>query len=64
MCIRDSTEEPYGIGITKGDVAFCEYINDTLTAAASSGTYADAWKATAGTVSEETPDLPELDPCS
>ena len=25
------TEEPYGIGITKGDVAFCEFINETLT---------------------------------
>ena len=24
------TEEPYGIGITKGDVAFCEFINETL----------------------------------
>jgi glutamate transport system substrate-binding protein len=58
------TEEPYGIGITKGDVAFCEYINNTLTAAASSGAYADAWKATAGTVAEETPELPELDSCS
>ena len=24
------TEEPYGIGITKGDVEFCEFINETL----------------------------------
>ena len=24
------TEEPYGIGIEKGDVAFCEFINETL----------------------------------
>ena len=26
------TEEPYGIGITKGDVEFCEFINETLAA--------------------------------
>lgn len=58
------TEEPYGIGITKGDVAFCGYINDTLTAAADSGAYADAWEATAGTVAQQTPQLPALDPCS
>ena len=24
------TEEPYGIGIKKGDVEFCEFINETL----------------------------------
>jgi glutamate transport system substrate-binding protein len=57
------TEEPYGIGITKGDVAFCQYINETLTAAADSGAYADAWDATAGTVAREAPELPPLDPC-
>ncbi|MDQ3987776.1 MAG: glutamate ABC transporter substrate-binding protein [Actinomycetota bacterium] len=58
------TEEPYGIGIPKGDAAFCAYINDTLTAAADSGAYADAWEATAGTVAGQTPELPALDPCS
>jgi len=58
------TEEPYGIGITRGDVAFCEYINDTLTTAADSGAYAEAWAATAGAVAQQTPELPPLDPCS
>jgi glutamate transport system substrate-binding protein len=58
------SEEPYGIGITKGDVAFCEFINDTLTRAVESGEYADAWESTAGTVAGETPTLPEFDPCS
>ena len=24
------TEEPYGIGVAKGDTAFCEFINETL----------------------------------
>ena len=31
------TAEPYGIGIKKGDLAFCEFINDTLKKAAASG---------------------------
>jgi glutamate transport system substrate-binding protein len=58
------TEEPYGIGITKGDVAFCEFINQTLTAAAEDGRYAAAWESTAGTVQPEVPELPEFQPCS
>jgi len=58
------TEEPYGIGVPKGDVAFCEFINDTLTAAAEDRRYAEAWTATAGTVQEEVPELPTLAPCT
>ena len=58
------TEEPYGIGIKKGDVAFCEFINETLTAAAEDGRYAEAWSSTAGTVQEEVPELPALAPCT
>lgn len=58
------TKEPYGIGIGKGDVAFCDFIDDTLTKAAESGAYADAWQSTAGTVAGQTPTLPEFDPCS
>lgn len=58
------TKEPYGIGIRKGDVAFCTFINDTLTQAAKSGTYADAWKTTAGKVAQQTPQLPTADNCS
>ena len=58
------TEEPYGIGIKKGDMAFCEFINDTLTAAAEGGRYAQAWSSTAGAVQEEVPELPPLAPCS
>ncbi|WP_300013850.1 glutamate ABC transporter substrate-binding protein [Pseudonocardia sp.] len=58
------TEEPYGIGITKGDVAFCEFINETLTEAEASGAYEAAWTATAGTIDPEVPTLPEFDPCS
>ncbi|MGH3799895.1 MAG: transporter substrate-binding domain-containing protein, partial [Pseudonocardiaceae bacterium] len=58
------TEEPYGIGIRKGDVAFCTFINDTLTQAAKSGAYTDAWKTTAGKVATQTPQLPTSDSCS
>ncbi len=59
------TEEPYGIGITKGDTAFCGFINDQLTAAAADGAYEKAWTSTAGKVEgSETPTLPTLDTCS
>jgi glutamate transport system substrate-binding protein len=57
------TEEPYGIGITKGDVAFCEFINDTLQE--NEDAYIAAWESTAGEVEgTETPELPEPAPCA
>jgi glutamate transport system substrate-binding protein len=56
------TEEPYGIGITKGDVEFCEFINETL--AENEEAYTAAWEDTAGQVEgTETPELPEPAPC-
>ncbi|GAA0540724.1 hypothetical protein GCM10011581_38030 [Saccharopolyspora subtropica] len=58
------TSEPYGIGIKKGDVKFCEFINQALTQASQDGSYAKAWQATAGKVAKQTPPLPQLDPCS
>ncbi len=57
------TEEPYGIGIEKGDVEFCEFINETL--ADNEDAYLAAWEATAGEVEgTETPELPEPAACS
>ena len=57
------TEEPYGIGIEKGDVEFCEFINETL--AENEDAYLAAWEATAGEVEgTETPELPEPAPCA
>ncbi len=57
------TEEPYGIGIEKGDVEFCEFINDTL--AENEDAYLAAWEETAGKVEgTETPELPEPAPCA
>lgn len=58
------TKEPYGVGIKKGDTAFCQFINDTLKKAADDGSYLKAWQATAGKVSKDTPTLPAPDPCS
>ncbi|GAA0936987.1 glutamate ABC transporter substrate-binding protein [Pseudonocardia zijingensis] len=59
------TKEPYGIGIKKGDVAFCEFVNQTLQEAQSSGAYTEAWESTAGSIAEvTTPSLPELAPCA
>ena len=56
------TEEPYGIGVQKGDVAFCEFINETLQE--NEDAYLEAWEATAGQVEgTETPELPEPDEC-
>lgn len=54
------TEEPYGIGLKKGDRAFQAFINDTLAAAFADGAWAAAWDATAGTVLS-TPTPPTLD---
>ncbi|GEL18994.1 glutamate ABC transporter substrate-binding protein [Pseudonocardia asaccharolytica] len=61
---KQFTEEPYGIGIPKGDVKFCEFINTALKDAAADGSYEAAWKSTAGAVSPQTPTLPPADPCS
>lgn len=58
------TKEPYGVGITKGDTQFCEFIHQSLTEAAEEGSYAEAWSATAGKVSQQTPELPQFAPCS
>lgn len=57
------TEEPYGIGIKKGDVEFCEFINDTLKDHADD--YVEAWEDTAGEIEgTQTPELPEADTCA
>jgi glutamate transport system substrate-binding protein len=58
------TEEPYGIGIKKGDVQFCGFIHEALQKASGDGRYETAWKDTAGKVAEETPKLPTLGTCA
>jgi glutamate transport system substrate-binding protein len=57
------TEEPYGIGITKGDVAFCEFINKALKE--NEDAYNKAWEETAGKIEgTQAPTLPEAAPCA
>lgn len=57
------TEEPYGIGITKGDTAFCEFINQTLQD--NEEAYNKAWASTAGAVEGASPaKLPTADACA
>jgi glutamate transport system substrate-binding protein len=56
------TEEPYGIGLAKGDQAFRDFINDTLEESYEDGSWADAWDATAGAISgQEAPEPPAVD---
>ncbi len=54
------TKEPYGVGLKKDDTAFRNFINDVLEASYKDGSWAAAWKATAGKVLE-TPKPPAVD---
>lgn len=57
------TKEPYGIGIKKGDVKFCEFINKTLKDNVKA--YTKAWADTAGKVEgASAATLPEAAPCA
>jgi glutamate transport system substrate-binding protein len=56
------TEEPYGIGLTKGDDEFRNFINDVLEEAFDDGTWAEAWDRTAGDITgTEAPEPPAVD---
>ena len=55
------TEEPYGIGLKKGDTEFRNFINDTLEKIYHDGRWKAAWEATAGKVATETPTPPTID---
>jgi glutamate transport system substrate-binding protein len=57
------TKEPYGIGIKKADLKFCEFINTTLKNNAAA--YTKAWADTAGKVDGAAAAiLPEAAPCA
>ena len=57
------TEEPYGIGIKKGDVEFCEFINKTLKD--NEDAYNKAWEETAGKIEgTQAPKLPAAADCA
>jgi glutamate transport system substrate-binding protein len=56
------TEEPYGIGLKKGDDDFRAFINDTLEQAFQDGSWAAAWDRTAGAITgEPAPQPPTID---
>ena len=56
------TEEPYGIGLTKDDTEFRNFINDVLEQSYEDGTWAEAWDRTAGAISgQEAPEPPAVD---
>ncbi len=54
------TEEPYGIGLKKGDDDFRTFINDTLEESYKDGSWVKAWEDTAGAVLD-TPEPPAVD---
>ncbi|MFD2093865.1 glutamate ABC transporter substrate-binding protein [Blastococcus deserti] len=56
------TEEPYGIGLAKGDDEFRDFINDVLEESFENGSWAEAWDRTAGAITgEEAPEPPQVD---
>ena len=55
------TEEPYGIGLKKGDDTFRDFINDVLEEIYESGEWKEAFDKTVGTAGEEAPEPPEVD---
>ncbi len=55
------SEEPYGIGLKKGDQAFRDFINDTLEAAHEDERWKKALEKTVGEVQEKLPEPPPVD---
>ncbi len=56
------TQEPYGIGLAKGDDDFRTYVNDTLEQSFEDGSWAAAWDRTAGAITgEPAPEPPTID---
>ena len=56
------TEEPYGVGLAKGDDDFRSFINDVLEQSFEDGSWAEAWDRTAGAISgTEAPEPPTID---
>jgi glutamate transport system substrate-binding protein len=54
------TQEPYGLGLKKGDTAFRTFVNDTLDKIFKDGRWEKAWKDTAGKYVDETPAPPTV----
>lgn len=54
------SEEPYGIGLKKGDQAFRDFLNDRLEEIYDSGEWATAFEATLGELGLDTPEPPAV----
>jgi len=54
------TEEPYGIGLKKGDNDFRTFVNDTVEKSFKDGSYVKAWKDTAGKYDPKDPKIPTI----
>ena len=55
------SDEPYGIGLSKGDQEFRDFLNDTLEEIYENGDWAKAFEATLGEIGLKTPEPPEVD---
>ena len=55
------SEEPYGIGLPKGDDDFRTFLNDTLEESYEDGTWKEAFDATLGASGVEAPEPPAVD---
>jgi glutamate transport system substrate-binding protein len=55
------TDEPYGIGLKKGDQAFRDFLNDRLQTIEKSGQWTTAYKDTLGKLGLSTPEPPPID---
>jgi glutamate transport system substrate-binding protein len=55
------SDEPYGIGVQKGDDAFRNFINDRLEELYANGDWASAFESTLGQLGLETPEPPDVD---
>ncbi len=55
------SEEPYGIGLTKGDDEFRDFLNDVIEQSYEDGTWEQAFDATLGASGVEAPEPPEVD---
>jgi glutamate transport system substrate-binding protein len=55
------TEEPYGVGVKKGDTEFRNFVNDVLEESYQDGRWQQAWEATAGKVATEKATPPPVD---
>lgn len=56
-----TTEEPYGIGVKRGDQAFRTFVNDLLEKSYSNGQWASAYAASFGRFGWKTPTPPPID---